>query len=350
MSLKDILLAIAVVAIWGLNFTVIKLGLNQLPPLLFSSLRFFLVAFPAIFFVRFPKGYGWQVLGVGLFLGILKFGLLFCGIKLGAPAGISSVILQSQVFFTILIGWLLLGEKIQLRQAAGLMICFLGMLLLIVEQGISAQLLPYGLILGAGFCWGISNSIMKKVKVANFLAFMVWVSAVPPLPLLGLSFLYDDLSVIHDSSGSLFWNMSLVSVLSVLYVAYLSTLVAFSIWGALLSRYGSASVAPMALLVPVFGILGSYCILGETVSTHELFACTLIVLGLVFCVVDIGVLRRVFQKLHHRQYFLHFWKISRNERKGVQGCHGLATLACLFLVKLHAREIQLSKGRQNKGI
>ena len=115
MNLKSVLLALLVVLIWGVNFPVIKFGLEELPPLLFSSLWFLIVAIPIVFFIPFPKTSIWNVLGVGLFLGILKFSFLFIAMRADASAGISSLLLQAQVIFTILLSLILFKEKITLH-------------------------------------------------------------------------------------------------------------------------------------------------------------------------------------------------------------------------------------------
>jgi len=88
MDIRSVLGSLLVVLIWGLNFSVIKFGLEELPPIMFSGLRFLIVAIPAVFFIPFPKTSIWNVIGVGGFLGVLKFSFLFVAMKSDASAGI----------------------------------------------------------------------------------------------------------------------------------------------------------------------------------------------------------------------------------------------------------------------
>ncbi len=104
MSRKDGVLALLVVVVWGLNFVVIKVGLHNMPPLMLAGLRFMLVAFPAIFFVARPKVPLNLLLGYGLTISFAQFAFLFCAINFGMPAGLASLVLQAQAFFTIVLG------------------------------------------------------------------------------------------------------------------------------------------------------------------------------------------------------------------------------------------------------
>jgi O-acetylserine/cysteine efflux transporter len=279
MSIKDICLAFLVVMIWGLNFSIIKIGLEELPPILFSALRFALVALPAVFFVPFPKTSIWNVVGVGVFLGVLKFGCLFVAMKSDASAGLSSLLLQAQVFFTIGFSVLFYKEHITKSQLLGVVIASMGFSLFFVNAGQNITYLGLILILLAAFFWSISNLIMKKIKDVNLLHFMVWVCLIPPLPLLFLSYVTetsDPVSVILSTSLNT-WS-------ALVYVSLVSTLVAFAIWGKLLKSYASIKVAPFALLIPVIGIIASNIILDESLSLIEYAGGILIMLGLIFCV------------------------------------------------------------------
>jgi O-acetylserine/cysteine efflux transporter len=279
MSIKDICLAFLVVMIWGLNFSIIKIGLEELPPILFSALRFALVALPAVFFVPFPKTSIWNVVGVGVFLGVLKFGCLFVAMKSDASAGLSSLLLQAQVFFTIGFSVLFYKEHITKSQLLGVIIASLGFSLFFVNAGQHITYVGLILILLAAFFWSISNLIMKKIKDVNLLHFMVWVCLIPPLPLLFLSYVTessDPVSVILSTSLNT-WS-------ALVYVSLVSTLIAFAIWGKLLKSYSSIKVAPFALLIPVIGITALNIILDERLSLIEYAGTILIMLGLVFCV------------------------------------------------------------------
>lgn len=279
MKLVDILLALLVVIIWGVNFTVIKVGLEELPPLLFSALRFFVVAIPAIVFIPFPKTSLWNVLGVGLVLGVVKFGLLFVSMNVGISAGLASLLLQGQVIFTIGLSVLIYKERLMLPQVFGLTIAMIGFGFFLGNSSGNTTFLGLVLILSAALAWGFSNIIMKRVGKVNLLHFMIWVSAVPPLPLLFLSYFIET-----QSPVDLIISASLSAWVSIAYVGFISTLLAFALWGRLLSSYPAATVTPFALLIPIVGMLTSGLFLGERLEVSEMFGALLVMCGLIICV------------------------------------------------------------------
>ncbi|WP_375724034.1 EamA family transporter [Arcobacter sp. KX21116] len=275
MNLKSISFALIVVLIWGVNFSVIKFGLEELPPILFSSLRFFIVAIPAVFFIPFPKTSIWNVLGVGVFLGVLKFSFLFIAMKEDASAGISSLLLQAQVIFTIILSMIIFKEKITIAQSIGMLIALIGFGFFFFTVDTNITLLGIVLILCASIFWSVSNVIMKQIKDVNLLHFMVWVSLIPPLPLFILSYFYES----HEPL-TLLLNSSVKTWVSVAYTGYISTLVAFAIWGWLLKNYNSAVVTPFALVIPVVGIISSNILLNEQLNHIETLGAILILFGL----------------------------------------------------------------------
>ena len=164
MNIKDIGWVLLVIVIWGANFTVIKIGLEEIPPVLFSALRFAIVAIPAVFFIPFPKTSIWNVLGVGIFLGVIKFSLLFISMDVGVSAGLASLLLQAQVVFTIVLSVILFKEEIKKNQLAGIIIAVFGFCLFFFSREGNLTLLGLVLILFAALFWAISNLIMKKMK------------------------------------------------------------------------------------------------------------------------------------------------------------------------------------------
>ncbi|MGB7998080.1 MAG: EamA family transporter [Photobacterium halotolerans] len=279
MKSRDMVLALLVVVIWGVNFSVIKIGLETLPPILFSALRFAVVAVPAVFFIPFPKTSVWNVLGVGVFLGVLKFGLLFIAMKADASAGLSSLILQAQVFFTIGLSVLLYKEMVSRYQALGILVAVAGFGLFFLDADGNITAMGLMMILAAAFCWAIANTIMKRMQGVNLLHFMVWVSLVPPLPLLLISYFTETaqpLDVLLAATSDT-W-------LALLYVSYISTLLAFALWGHLLKSYPAATVTPFALLIPVVGMFTSTLVLNERMTETEMAGAGLIFLGLTCCI------------------------------------------------------------------
>lgn len=271
---RDILLAVAVTAAWGLNFVMIERGLGTFPPLLFNALRFTLAAVPALF-VRPPRTVKWiWIVGVGLSLGVVKFSLLFAGMAAGMPAGLSSLVLQSQAVFTVVFAVLILRERPRLRQLAGLLVAAAGVVL--VGLGLTTGAGAFLLVIAAAVAWGLSNVLTRLAAPPDTLRFMVWVSVVASGPLILLSLLVDGASADWSALRSLSWT----AAGSVLYVVVVATLAGFGGWGYLLRRYGAATVAPFSMLVPIFGMTAAALFLGESMSVTDALGGVLVVGGI----------------------------------------------------------------------
>ncbi|THA78456.1 EamA family transporter [Streptomyces sp. A0642] len=270
-----IALAVLVAALWGVNFVVIELGLDHFPPLLFSALRFLVAALPALFFVGRPKVAWKWIVGVGLALGVAKFGLLFIGMDRGMGAGLSSLVLQVQAVFTAILAALVLGERPGRLKLLGMAVALSGIGVAAVDEGASGPVLAFVLVIAAAACWGVSNVLTRKAAPSDSLNFMVWVSTVPVLPLLGLSLLFEGWDRDRDALAGLDWSGAGIIV----YVAWVVTVFGFGAWGFLLSRYQASSVAPFTLLVPVFGMSSAALLLDESVSPLRWCAAALLVGG-----------------------------------------------------------------------
>jgi len=284
MSVKDMLLALCVVVVWGVNFVVIKLGLQGMPPFLLAGLRFSLVAFPAIFFVRRPPiPLRWLVV-YGMTISFGQFAFLFLAIKLGMPAGLASLVLQAQAFFTLLLGALLLSEKLRWNHIVGIIIATLGMFML-ATAGMEGQttagitLTTMMLTLAAALSWGlgnITNKIIMRNRNVPIMSLVVWSALVPVVPFFACSLLFDGQAAILNS----LLHIGLQTILALIYLAFIATIIGYAIWGNLLSRYETWRVAPLSLLVPVVGIITAALVLDEHLSGQQMLGATIIILGL----------------------------------------------------------------------
>ncbi|ARQ71919.1 EamA family transporter [Streptomyces marincola] len=270
-----LLLAVLVAAVWGVNFVVIEVGLAHCPPLLFSALRFLVAAVPAVFLLPRPDVAWRWIVGVGLTLGVAKFGLLFVGMEAGMPAGLSSLVLQSQAVFTLLIAMAVLGERPGGRRVAGMAVAAAGVTVAAVDEGLSGPALGFALVIAAAAFWGVSNVLTRRAAPASALGFMVWVSLVPIVPLALLSVLVEGPQANLDAVRGLGWS----GLGAVVYVAWGATLFGFGAWGYLLRRYDASRVAPFSLLVPVFGMSAAALLLGEQVSAARWPAALLLIGG-----------------------------------------------------------------------
>lgn len=282
MTRKDGLLALLVVVVWGLNFVVIKVGLHNMPPLMLAGLRFLLVAFPALFFVARPKIPFRLLLGYGLTISFGQFAFLFCAINFGMPAGLASLVLQAQAFFTIILGALVFGERLQGKQLAGIALAVVGVLVL-AEASLNGQhvaLLGFLLTLAAAFSWACGNIFNKKIMQLEtrpaVMSLVVWSALIPIVPFMVASYLLDGPTVMRNSLVSI----DLTTILSLIYLAFVATIVGYGIWGALLGRYETWRVAPLSLLVPVVGIASAALLLDEKLGALQLVGALLVMAGL----------------------------------------------------------------------
>jgi len=295
MTRKDGLLALLVVVVWGLNFVVIKVGLHNMPPLMLAGLRFLLVAFPALFFVARPKIPFRLLLGYGLTISFGQFAFLFCAINFGMPAGLASLVLQAQAFFTIILGALVFGERLQGKQLVGIALAVVGVLVL-AEASLNGQhvaLLGFLLTLAAAFCWASGNIFNKKIMQLEtrpaVMSLVVWSALIPIAPFFVASMLLDGPTTVLLS----LMHIDMVTILSLLYLAFGATIVGYGIWGTLLGRYETWRVAPLSLLVPVVGMASAALLLGETMSLMQMGGAVLIMAGLYINVFGVPLARKV---------------------------------------------------------
>lgn len=278
MSRRHVLLGLLVAVIWGANFVVIDGGLSSFPPLLFAALRFAFVAFPAILFVKAPSRRWGGILAVGLFQGVGQFGLLFVGMHLGVPAGLASLVLQGQAAFTVLFAALVLRDRPRPLVIGGVLIGLAGLVVIIIGDN-AAPLGALLMIVGAGACWAAANVSTKLTRPSNGFALTVWSAAVAPIPLLGLSLIFEGPG--RDWSAVTGVNASGLGALA--FTVILSTLVAFGIWASLLKSNSPATVGSFSLLVPVVGIVTAWLVRHEVPNAIELGGGVLILIG-VTCV------------------------------------------------------------------
>lgn len=276
LGIRDLLLALAITAVWGLNFVVIRLGVDTVPPLVLSAMRFLLAAFPLVFFVPRPKVSIRTFLGISIMLGIFSFAFLFIGISAGLSAGMASLVLQSQVFFTAVLAVGFFGESLSRRQLAGIIVAVFGIVLIAISTKGTGTLVGFLLVIAAAFFWAISNLFMKQASQVDMLSLMVWTSIVPPVPLLALSFMMDGSQVTMDA----LYQLDITRIGAVLYLAYVATIFGFGGWAMLIARHGAGRIAPFSLLVPVFGMASSSIFLGETFGPTRIFAALMILCGL----------------------------------------------------------------------
>lgn len=276
MAVPHIFLALITVFLWGFNFVVIKVGVMDMPPLFLTALRYFFAAVPLIFFLPRPKVPWKHMVVYGMVMGCAQFGLLYTAIKWGLPAGLASLVMQSQAFFTMALAVTLLGEIPLKSHIAGASVAFGGLAVIGLERLNISAMVPLLMCVGAAFSWAIGNIVNRKVGRVNAVSFVAWTSLVPVLPLLVLSLVLEGPQAIATGIA----NANGLTVLVVVYMAYGATIVGAGIWSYLLLRYPAGTVAPFSLLVPIVGFLGAYFAFAEEITLLEVIGSAMVVAGL----------------------------------------------------------------------
>lgn len=280
MTAGHVLLALAVAVMWGLAFVATRMALDVVSPPFLTALRFVVAAVPALWLPR-PR-VGWVALTmVGLSLYAGQFLLQFFGIVLGMPPGLAAVVTHTQALFTILFAALLLGERPSRWQWTGTSIAFAG--LAVIAATVGHDLTTIGLCLTglAAMSFGLGNVLLKRLPATDTLGLVVWLSLVPPLPALALSAVLDGPRAWMAMLGAATWR----EWLAILYLGLVATVLAYAIWGWLLRRHVSATVAPFALLVPFVAAGASSLVFGERLSGLRVAGMALVMLGLAVIVI-----------------------------------------------------------------
>ncbi|BEU20403.1 EamA family transporter [Paraburkholderia sp. 22B1P] len=276
MSPKDLLLALVVVVAWGVNFVVIKVGLHGVPPMLLGALRFMLAAFPAVFFIKRPKMPWRWLIAYGATISLGQFAFLFSAMYVGMPAGLASLVLQAQAFFTLLFSAVFLHERFRLQNVLGLVVAAVGLAVIGMQGGAAMTLAGFILTLCAAVMWALGNIVTKKVGKVDLVGLVVWGSLIPPVPFFVLSYLLEGPQRIEAALT----GIGASSVFAIVYLAFVATLVGYGLWSRLLSRYPAGQVAPFSLLVPIVGLASASLFLDESLSGAEIGGAVLVMVGL----------------------------------------------------------------------
>ncbi|QXL85947.1 EamA family transporter [Comamonas sp. NLF-1-9] len=277
MGLGHLLLGLLVVAIWGSNFVVIKVALGSFPPILMAALRFASATVPAIFFFRRPQLPWRNLAAYGLLIGGGQFSLLYLAMQSQISPGLASLVVQAQVLFTVGLAVLLQGERVRLFQLLAALLALSGFAVIGLHTDGSTTWLGIVMVLGSGLCWALGNMVGRSAGRVNMLAYMVWTSAFSVPPLVALSLLVEGGPAVL---GQAMADAPLLAWGAILWQSMANTLLGYGLWAWLLVRYDAATVTPLALLVPVFGMASSVALLGEPFPAWKAAAMLLVMAGL----------------------------------------------------------------------
>lgn len=277
MPLRDWLAALTMITVWGVNFVITKLALSEIPPLLLGCLRFTMVAIPAVFFVKRPALPLLTVILYGATISLGQFAALFVAMYVGMPAGLASLVLQAQVFFTLIIGAVVLREPVRAHNMLALMVAVSG-LGLIHQAAVPGSVPLTGMLLTllAALFWSAGNIVVKTAGKTDMLSLVTWGALIPPIPFFMMSWFFEGSDLIWHS----FQNISHVGVFALIYQSFLATTVGYVLWGQLLNRHAAGKVAPLSLMVPVVGLVSASLLLGERLVFLQWFGGLVVLVGL----------------------------------------------------------------------
>ena len=281
MTLKDMLLGILIILIWGVNFVIIVWGLEGMPPLLMGACRFLLVAMLGCLFVKRPN-MPWRWLAAyGLSLGFGQFAFLFSAMAFGMPAGLASLVLQSQALFTLIFAVLLLKESIKPVQLLAILIAGAGLYVIgNTGQNTNMSAIGFALTLAAATCWALGNIVNRSINKRGYqanLGLVIWSAWLPPIPFLLASYYFEGPEVIGQALMNIGWS----TLAALFYLAIAASIIGYSLWSYLLGRYPAAQIAPLTLAVPVVGLAAASYFLNESVSFEQGIGITLVMFGLI---------------------------------------------------------------------
>lgn len=322
-----IALAILVTFIWGVNFTFIAWGLESFPPLMLTAMRFFFTAIPLVLFLKPPKfNRTLFIYAIGTF--VLQYAFVFTAMHLGASAGLTALLLQMQIFITVLLAYVILGEAVSRMQIVGMMIGVLGLGVIALNLGGDMPLLGFICIVIAAIGWSFGNIASKqsskqaleqtaikagsqgagrsiilpvdthhkssknasnRMAALSALALVVWGGLIACVVLVIVSLIFKT----DAWQLATFTQASLKSWLSLGFIVYISTLIGFGIWAHLLAQNTASKVMPFALLVPIFGMATSVLLTGEIITWWKMLAMGLILSGLILANVKMGLRKTV---------------------------------------------------------
>lgn len=288
MKIQHILAALFAMLIWGFNFVVIRLGVGDVPPLLLLVMRFVVTSL-FIVVIKPPKLAWGKVAILSLFMYLGQYAFLFLSIKWGMPPGLVSVLYQSQIVLIIILSAVFLKERPTRQQIIGDVVCVVGFFIIATTlrhtEGVSVK--GFAALLVSIVCMSVATILLRQFCIqrkgeVNMLSLVVWMSLFPPVPALGLAYVTSGPTVILNALSSIGW----VGVGAIVYISVFSTIVTYGILGRLLKIYPATQVAQFYLLIPIFGMLTSYFVLGEVFTVVQGIGIVFVLSGVAVCCVD----------------------------------------------------------------
>lgn len=281
MTPGSILLALAVTSLWGFSFVVISYAFEAFPPILTAFLRTVAASLPVLVLIRPPRVPLGLFLGLSVSLAVLQHIAMLLGINLGVPGGIASLLVQSQVFFTTALAYVVLKERPAATQYVGIAVAAAGMAVIAASMQGGGSLIGFVAVLGCAAAWGVSNIIFKLIKAVDLIRLLAWCH-LPALPInFGIAYAFEGGPAMIDK----LLGADVTHYLAVLFLGLVSTSVGYLIWSTLMRRHSATLIAPFSLLIPIFGMTFMATLRGEAFGPLRIVGALLVMAGLALCVV-----------------------------------------------------------------
>ncbi len=287
MSPSHIALAVFVTVLWGFTFVVMRDLLDQLPPFLMATMRVVAAGAPVLVLMRLPKTPLHWLLLLGLSQGAVQMALLLFGMEFGMPAGLAALVLQTQVLFTTMLAFVLLGEKPRWAQYAGIAISLVGMVVIASTMPGGATMIGFFIVILAAFTWAGSNIIVKLAGTDDVLRLVAWAHVIGILPLLVLSYIFEGGNEIFAILGGLSWR----GVGDIVFLGLISTFGGFGLWSFLMRKNSASAVAPFSLIIPISGMTSTALLLGEAFGPVRIAGAAVVLIGLAFGTVRLSAFK-----------------------------------------------------------
>lgn len=277
MPIRDLLLGLVVVIIFGGNFVIVKIGLEEFPPILFLVLRFGLVTVLLAPFLRWPTGRWRGLLVYSVVLGLLHFSVMYTSLAV-LDASLAAILIQTQVPMTALLAAVFLKEGFGWRRALGLAIALVGVVILVGGPERSSPWWGVAGVMAAACLFSIATLQMKAFSDLPATQLNGWLAVLATPQLLALSL------AVETGHWTAIASASAIGWAAVVWQSVVIVILCFGIWYRLLSRNRVNDVMPLTLLVPLVGVIGGVTILGEAMTRS-------LVLGGLVTVIGVAVMQ-----------------------------------------------------------
>lgn len=272
MKQVDVIIAILVAVIWGMGFIVAKAAMSHFSPILLMALRFTLTTFCLIWFFRPPPALYKNLFWIALVSAALQYSLTFNGVN-GIDASTAALLIQLEVPFGLILAWIILGDRISVKQTVGIAVAFVGVVLIVGEPNLSNDLVYVFMVIGGAFTWAVGQIMIKRLgQIGGFLLITgVALFATPQLYIASFLLESDHIRQIQTASVN-DWA-------AVIYLGLIMTALGYGLWYRLLGLYTVNQVMPFLLLLPVTSVLGGIFFLDESLTAKIAIGGGLAVIG-----------------------------------------------------------------------